>query len=391
MKKDVSTSILKFPKIFILLFLVSFANFLGLLLTPALPAIDRDFPSYTSAWIMSMFLVGYALGQLPFGPLANRFGRKKAITIGMAIALLGTIWAYFATGFWVLCFARFIQALGSGVGLNVGFTIINDLRAKREVSATLSAAFGFIPGIATTLGGFLTEYFNWKSCFLFLSVYIISLWLFTRILPETAPELHKDAIQLKKIAHNYIRHFKDPFLMLHAFLAGLSTIMIYLFATFAPFIGINEIGLSSDEYGVLVFVPSMGILCGALVSNFIGNKMKLQSNILFGVCVAIASIIVLSFCFAYGMINSWSLFLTAFFLYFGCNLIWSNAIAQGMSEAYDKSNASAVVQFINVGTGTLGLFIAQAIPIQTIILYPSVLGIISIFALAIWVKLKSTN
>ena len=189
-----SSDLIKLPKIVILLLLFTFATFLGVLFTPAIPEIAGDFNISTAiaGSTMSVFLIGYAIGQLPYGPLANRFGRKKAITIGVVIALIGTVMAFFAQSFWVLLLARFIQAIGSSVGLKVGFTMIGDMHAGESAAkalATLSLAFGFMPGLATAIGGFVTVMAGWRGCFLVLVLYTVVLWLLCQVLPETAKEL----------------------------------------------------------------------------------------------------------------------------------------------------------------------------------------------------------
>ena len=100
----------------ILLLLISFATVTGILFTPALPQIAQSFgiSDGRAQMTMSIFLSGYCLGQLPYGPLANRYGRKKTVYIEIALAALGSFLAYASTTFALLCAARFIQALGAG-------------------------------------------------------------------------------------------------------------------------------------------------------------------------------------------------------------------------------------------------------------------------------------
>ena len=155
-----------------LLLLIAFASVTGLLFTPALPELGSYFgiSENKAQWTISIFLVGYCLGQLPYGPLANRFGRKKTIFIGVILAFLGSFMAYLAPNFWVFCIARFIQALGSAVGLKISFTMISDEFTGKEATkaiALLSLAFGVMPGVAIATGGFITSFAGWKGSILF--------------------------------------------------------------------------------------------------------------------------------------------------------------------------------------------------------------------------------
>lgn len=388
-----SSDLIKFPKIVILLLLCTFASFMGILFTPALPELAKDFGLSQAVALrtMSIFLIGYAIGQLPYGPIANRFGRKGAITIGAAIAFCGTILAFFSTAFWVLCLARFIQAIGSSVGLKIAFTMIGDLHAGESAAkgvANLAISFGFIPGLAAAIGGFVTVWAGWRGCFLLLSVYVILLWLLSRILPETAHELHRDALQLKKISHGYMQQFRNAYVILHAFLAGLTTASIYIFVTLSPYIGIERIGLTPDTFGLWALVPSLGLFVGAVFSRKLSAK-KPRIAILSGIFIFLFAIASLSVLFAEGIIVPWSLFIPAFFFYMGSNLIWTQALASGLSSAADKSNASAVMQFINMGTATVGVLLVGAVPPTTTMLLPAAFGLILLLLFAVWFTLKA--
>ncbi len=388
-----SSDLIKFPKIVILLLLFTFATFLGVLFTPAIPEIAGDFNISTAmaGSTMSVFLIGYAIGQLPYGPLANRFGRKKAITIGVVIALIGTVMAFFAQSFWVLLLARFIQAIGSSVGLKVGFTMIGDMHAGESAAkalATLSLAFGFMPGLATAIGGFVTVMAGWRGCFLVLVIYTVVLWLLCQVLPETAKELHKDALDLNKIGPNYMRQFKDPFVVLHAFLTGLSTAVIYIFTTIAPSISIERIGLTPDQFGLWAMVPSLGMLAGGVVARRL-SKQNPRINMLSGMLLTLIPAAILSLLFAKSIVNVWTLFIPTSFMFMGLLLVWSSALSHGLSETKDKSNGSAVMQFINVGTATVGVFLAEVVSPTTTMLFPAALGIILILMFATWLRLKA--
>ena len=393
MKSSSSSDILRFPKMILLMLICSVANFLGTLLSPALPALTKAFqvtPS-VAAITMSIFLIGYCIGQLPYGPIGNRFGRKKAFYIGMSIALCGNLLGYFADTFPVLCFARFLQAVGASAGLVSAFTIIGDLHAgaaAKKSLATMSFAFGIIPGFATTIGGFVTVFAGWQSCFLVLSLYIVILWFFARKLPETAPRLHFEALKFRSVIEGYYAQFKNPHMVLCALQAGLTTASMYIFITLAPYIGINQIGLLPDTYGLLGILPSAGLFTGALISRALSEKDHRIAPAL-GIFLFIFAASGFTYFFARSEVTVWTLFVPAIFMYMGNNLIWSNALAQGQSRSDDKSNASAVLQFINLAVATVGVFVVQALPSTNPMTMPFVFWIIAALSLILMIKLKA--
>lgn len=390
-----SSEVTKFPKILILLLMFTFGNFLAVFITPALPELSHDFGISSSliSWVMTIYLIGYCFGQLPYGPLANRFGRKGAFTIGIIIALLGTVIAAFSHSFSLLCLARFLQAVGASAGLKVVFTMIGDLHTGDKAAKTiaiLSLAFGFGPALATAIGGYVTTYAGWRGCFIFLIFYTIILWFAARVLPETAKEIKKDALQGKEIVRGYLGQFKDTYVVMHAVLAGLTTSSFYIFATLSPHLAMSRIGLTPDQFGLWSMVPSLGLFIGAICSARLSSTNP-RIVMLSGILIYILSISTLTVLFANGIVTVWSLFLPPFFMYLGNNLTWSRALAQGLSGANDKSNASAVMQFINLGIAMVGVFWMQIVPPTTTMLLPTAFGIIALLLLVLWLKLKTRS
>ncbi len=378
----------------ILLLLISFATVIGLLFTPALPQLANDFGISEShaQWLMTIFLIGYCLGQLPYGPLANRFGRKPTIYAGIALSLLGSLLCFFATSFAFLCFARFIQSIGAAVGLQVTFTMVSDQRsgpAAAKMIALLSLAFGIAPGIAVTIGGFITPFAGWRGCFFFLVLYSLLLALLCLALPETSKELNPEALKIRSIVKSYFRQFKDSFLMYHAILVSLATSMIYIFATISPYIAIQALGLSPPVFGLWNLIPAAGIFCGALISQHFASKTTPRANIASGILIALLGAIVMASFFAKGHRYPSTLFLPQFFIQVGLNLAWSNSSAKGLSESYDKSNATSVLQFMNIAGAVIGVFLVGRFPPTTEMLLPAAYLIALIPMFLIWLSLKA--
>jgi len=376
----------------ILIPVFTFGNFLALLVTPALPGMTRAFDVSVSggSWVMSLFLLGYAFGQLPYGPLAKRFGRKGALTIGSSLAVIGSLLAWIAPTFSVLCIARILQALGAGVGLKITVTIVSDLysgEAAARMMSILAMAFGAIPALATALGGFITLWFGWRTCFLFLAVYSGALWMCTRLLPETAPEIDKQALHLKKILSGYVAQFRNASLVLYAILAGLTAASMYIFATLSPYIGIDRIGLRPDTYGFLAMTPWFGLMIGAWIGRCLSGR-NVHLVMLAGIVVYLLSTFAFAFFFLRGELSIWILFAPAIAIYLGNTWIWARAFTQAMEGVQDKSNAAAVMQFLNIGTATAGTFIIDLFSPANLLLLPICLGIIAIFLVGIWLTLR---
>ena len=140
----------------ILLFLASFASVCAVLYTPALPDLAKflDISNSEVQKSLSIFLVGYAFGNLIWGPVANRYGRKGATFIGIVLAIFGSFMTLAIKLYpyaWLLNTGRLITALGASVGIKIAFTYISDLYPKEESAgkiAYLMLSFAIAPGLA---------------------------------------------------------------------------------------------------------------------------------------------------------------------------------------------------------------------------------------------------
>ena len=153
----------KEPHIITLTLLSAFAAMGAILMTPALPQIAKYFNISIglSQLTITSFLLGYAIGQLFYGPLANRFGRKPAVFIGIALATVGSLFSILSSpveSFHLLILGRFLEAVGASAGLVISFTIINDFyypKQIRRIMGILLFTFAIMPGLGIAIGGII--------------------------------------------------------------------------------------------------------------------------------------------------------------------------------------------------------------------------------------------
>ncbi|PHQ80291.1 MAG: MFS transporter, partial [Coxiella sp. (in: Bacteria)] len=143
------------PQFFILYLLVSFASVGAVIISPAMPAIGAYFhlSNMGAKGVLMIYLLGYALGELPYGPLANRFGRKIAVFIGATTASVGAIFCVlsaFHYMYWLLVLGIFIMGLGAAVGLGLALAIIGDSYTVDESArktSLVTSSFAIMPAI----------------------------------------------------------------------------------------------------------------------------------------------------------------------------------------------------------------------------------------------------
>lgn len=393
----------KTPAFTTLLLLISFASVNAVLFTPALPniatffAIGEDTAQHTITW----YLIGYTLGQLLYGPIANRYGRKPALYAGISLEIFSSLLCVLAGSvhqYWLLVFARFLLALGSGVGLKMTFTLVSECYEPKIAAQKISylmLAFAIIPGLSVALGGILNSYYGWTSCFYAGAVYGLLLLALTQHLPETKKILDYDAFKIPHLVEGYLDQFKNKQLIVGAMLISGATCFVYIFAAMAPFIAINIFDISSAHYGMANLLPPIGLISGSLVSANLATRYSMPKLIKTGITIACVGVIfMLIFMFMHLPVLI-SLFFPMIIIYFGLCFVMANASNYAMSHATDKAHGSAVMSFVNMGLATLVVLSLGLLPIKTLMLpviYIGVcIGMISIFKLGLAVETKANT
>lgn len=374
-----------------MLLLISFASVNAVLFTPALPnithffGITEDIAQQTMTW----FLIGYAGGQLIYGPVANRFGRKPALYSGISLQIISSLLGVLSgvtQSYWLLIIARFMMALGAGVGLKMTFTLVNECYSPQLSAQKISylmLGFAITPGLGVALGGILNFYFGWMSCFYASAIYGLVLLVLTQQLPETMKTKDRNALQFDHLIAGYKSQFKTIPLVIGGLLMGTCTSFIYVFAGLAPFIAINVFKISSSQFGFYNCIPPMGLLLGSLASARLSKSYVLSTTL--GIGLVITSLGCLGMCIAVLMNVSLvlSLFLPMLVIYFGLCFVMAQSSVYAMKHTTDKAHGAAVMSFINMGFATLCVFGLSYFSI-TILLLPLSFLALGIFMWVLW-------
>ncbi|OGT39801.1 MAG: hypothetical protein A3E81_01360 [Gammaproteobacteria bacterium RIFCSPHIGHO2_12_FULL_36_30] len=342
----------KEPKLISLMLLSAFAVMGAIIMTPALPKIADHFSKSVGVTQLAVtsFLLGYAIGQLIYGPLANRFGRKPALYVGIVIASLGSIFSILSSptnSFSLLILGRFLEAIGSSAGLAVSFTIINDFyfeKDARKITAALMLAFAIVPGVAIAAGGLLVQFLNWRACFYFLLLYGFFLLYYVSTLPETLQKKDMSATQSRAILHNYKEKFCNKKLIGFAMLSGFSSACVYVFGAEGPFIGIHILHVLPAIYGLLGLTPYIGTLLGSIIAMRIAelNPITILKSAFF---IELFASLIMLILFLGHHVSLWTLLIPMGIFCIGHPIMSSTGISLSMQQNPDKANTSAVMNF----------------------------------------------
>ncbi|MET0106553.1 MAG: multidrug effflux MFS transporter [Sedimenticola sp.] len=259
---------------------------------PAFPELMRAFSSDIDGIqiTLSAFLVGFALGQLVYGPLSDRFGRKPVLLGGLALFLLSSLAIANTDTIETLTLLRILQAFGGSAGPVLGRAMVRDIHGPRESARLLSyigTAMALAPAVAPIIGGYMTVGLGWEAIFLFLAIYaLLGILALVFQVPETAPLDRLQRLSVATLLGNYgelLRHHSWRWYTLAcSFVFG----GLFSFLSGSAFVIIDFLGYSEEQYGLFFALIVAGFMIGTLIAGKLARRVGIDRLIGAGALVA---------------------------------------------------------------------------------------------------------
>ncbi|MBK8561134.1 multidrug effflux MFS transporter [Candidatus Amarobacter glycogenicus] len=240
---------------------------------PSMPQMADDFNTSTGvlSLAVTLFLFAFAGSQLVYGPASDRFGRRPVLFAGLGLYILGGVLALFSVSVETLVAGRVIQGLGGGAGPAIASAIIIDVYKKERALKALAAmtvVTALAPMLAPIAGGFLHDWFGWRSVFVTLvGVGCLLTAGYAAILPETNAGRDPHALRLGAMFANYKTLWTTPVFAAHALLMALLFSGQLVFISSSSFVLVDDLGLSERLYGFSFGLVAFGIMAGATISR----------------------------------------------------------------------------------------------------------------------------
>ncbi len=285
---------------FALLVAMTACGTLGMhVIIPALPATARalDMSPGTAQLTITLYLIGLAIGQLAYGPVSDRFGRRPVVLVGLSLFTAASIVTAMAPNATILIGGRILQSIGGCAGLVLGRAAVRDGAAADKAAgqlALLTLVMSMVPAIAPAIGGFVTAYISWRASYVMLAMIGgITLLACVLRLPETRAPVSGGG---RSLVIGYIRLVRSRRFCGYAIGGACSTTAFYGFMSASPFIFENQLHQSTQHIGLYYLFLMGGVALGSLCANRLAGRlpMPVALRIANGVGVLGATLFVLA-------------------------------------------------------------------------------------------------
>lgn len=262
---------------------------------PALPDVARDLNVSSSVVQLTLttYIAGLAIGQLTYGPISDRYGRRPVLVAGMILYLLASIAALLSSDIISMLIARFIQAIGGCAGLVLGRAIVRDTSAGDQAARRLSLMNLMTmagPGLSPLVGAVLVSLTGWRSIFAFVSIAgFLNLILILVLVPNAGGTGGQD---MRTVMRNYLALIKSRRFLGLTIGGGFTTTAPYSFIAAAPFIFTGELHQPPESVGLYLALNVIGLWLGSLTTSRLIGKLTPIRIITLGTGISFVSAVV---------------------------------------------------------------------------------------------------
>ncbi|KEO75737.1 multidrug transporter [Anditalea andensis] len=274
---------------------------------PGFPAMAEDLNTSISNVQLSLtaYLIGIAVGQLFYGPLLDKFGRKKPLYVGLGIYLIASLGCAFSQSVENLIVMRLLQAIGGCAGMVAAQALVRDLfpvTKTAQILSLLTLVIAVSPMIAPTVGGYVTAYYDWHIVFIILAVLTLLIWLAAIwVLPDgSAPNAHI-SLKPKKVYNNYLKVFKNRQFLVYMLVGGIAGAAPFAYIVGSADVFMNIYGVSEQQYGWIFAFLAFAMIGSTQLNHLLLRKFTSQQIIHFSLHYQVIVGITLVF----GVYNGW--------------------------------------------------------------------------------------
>ena len=335
---------------------------------PGLPSIGADLHASAgqAQATVAAFLAGMAVGQVIYGPMSDRVGRKPPILLGAAIYVLASIACALATGPQMLIGARFIQAVGACAGGVVGRAVIRDRFDHTETARMLSLLMlinGMAPILAPLVGGFIVTVSGWRLTFWFMTAFGLAVGTagFLRMQESRSAETLARA-RGEHPFRSYLALLREPRLVGYALAAALNGATLFTYISASPELVIKTYGVPPWAFGLIFGTNAVGLIGSGQLNRLLLRRMSPDAVLARAGLVAVGFAVLMMLFAVTGIGGRWTILPTLFCILASYGFMQGNAMAGALSvDPTRAGSASALMGSCSFGLGAVASAAAGAL------------------------------
>lgn len=330
---------------------------------PGFSGIAKDLHTTVAKVSMSLssYFIGISAGQLLYGPLLDRFGRKKPLFIGLLVYILASLGCIYVADIDAFILLRFVQAIGSCAATVASVAMVRDLFPVKDIPKVFSLLMlvvGLSPMLAPTIGGYVTEDLGWHAVFFILMCMGVVILIASQIgLPNTYKPDTSISLKPKPIIKNFLSVIKEPQFYTYAFTGAIAFSGLFSYVAASPIVFMDIYKVDAKTYGWIFALMSVSFIGSSQLNSMLLKKFS-SEQMIFGALISQSVISIVFLILALNNLLGLYETIGMLFLFLACLGI-SNPNTAGLTLAPFAKNtgsASALMGAIQLGLGALASF-----------------------------------
>lgn len=316
---------------------------------PSLPAMTQALgtTSHTVQLTITIYLFGFALSQLIYGPMSDKHGRRLLVLAGLGICVLGSFVCAMAPTIGILLFGRLLQGIGAGATNSLFRAIMRDVVSGARMAKIISyigMGFAIAPAIAPILGGYIQHALGWRANYIFLFILISAVWLLIWYLfPETNQQRNPHATKLKVVTQNYKALLTNKLFMGFTLCSSLAYAGMIAYLTVSPFLFQTVLGLTPVEYGWLALAITAGLVIGQFLNGLLVGFFDSHKMLLAGIIIMLLSGVGMLTIGLLGILNIPAIIIPTILFIIAAAFVFANAMAGALHPFANMAGAAGAL------------------------------------------------
>lgn len=353
-------SAMRWHMLMILSILMGFASISTDFYLPAMPEMARSLSASAGqvALTVSGYLAGFSLGQLVWGPVGDRYGRRLPIAIGLVMFTCGSAGCAMSATITTMIIWRVVQAVGACASVVLARAMVRDLyqgaRATQMLS-TLMTIMAIAPLIAPFLGGQILQFGGWRAIFWILVVVGVLTSLALFLLPETLPPEQRHTDRISSAFLRYGALIRQPRLLGYAGAGGCFYGGMFAYVSGSPFAYIAYHHVPETRYGLLFGTSIIGIMLANLINARLAHRLGSDAILKLGCIGSMLAATMLMVTSSLDLGGVWGLAIPLFFYVSMAGFIIANSLVGALHDHPGQAGTvSALVGAVHYGSGIAG-------------------------------------